>query len=109
MSSTLTVPEAAAQLDAHTREMVQWHFSPETGCPYWLEKAKSLDFNPLTDIHCFADILKFEHFDDEILRKEDPARFIPKAFGDRPYNVFETGGTTGMPKQRIGWEDYKTD
>ncbi len=27
----------------------------------------------------------------------------------RPFNIFETGGTTGMPKQRIGWEDYKTD
>ena len=109
MSSTLTISEAAAQLDAHTLEMVKWHFSPETGCPYWLEKAKSLDFDPLTDIKSFADISKFPHFDDEVLRKEDPAKFIPQAFAGRPYNVFETGGTTGMPKQRIGWDDYKTD
>jgi hypothetical protein len=34
---------------------------------------------------------------------------VPAAFKGRPYNVFETGGTTGMPKQRIGWDDYKTD
>ena len=109
MSSSLTPQAAAEALDAHTREMVKWHFSPETGCPYWLEQVPNLGFDPLKDITCFAEIQKFEPFDDEVLRKEDPARFIPKAFGNRPYNVFETGGTTGMPKQRIGWDDYMTD
>ena len=29
--------------------------------------------------------------------------------GGSPSRFFETGGTTGVPKQRIGWEDYKTD
>ena len=28
------------QLDAHVRAIVQWHFSPETGCPFWLDWAK---------------------------------------------------------------------
>jgi hypothetical protein len=28
---------------------------------------------------------------------------------NRPFYVFETGGTTGMPKQRIGWEDHLRD
>ena len=107
MSQAIT--EAQTRLDQHTRDMVSWHFSPETGCPYWLDQASSLPFNPLTDVTCFNDLLQFEAFDDEILRKEDPAQFIPKAFADRPYNIFETGGTTGMPKQRIGWDDYKTD
>lgn len=101
--------QATAKLDTHTREIVHWHFSPETGCPYWVEHAQSLNFDPLTEIQTFRDLLKFENFDDEILRREDPARFIPKAFANRPYNIFETGGTTGMPKQRVGWDDYKTD
>jgi phenylacetate-coenzyme A ligase PaaK-like adenylate-forming protein len=100
---------AAAALDAHTSEIIRWHFSPETGCPYWLDQAARLGWDPRQEIRCFADLGKFEHFDDEVLRKEDPAHFIPKAFAGRPYNVFETGGTTGMPKQRIGWDDYKTD
>jgi phenylacetate-coenzyme A ligase PaaK-like adenylate-forming protein len=108
MMSTEIV-EAQGALDAHTREMVAWHFSPETGCPYWLERAAGMGFDPLTDIQTFADMLKFDHFDDEVLRKEDPARFVPKAYAGRPYNVFETGGTTGMPKQRIGWDDFRTD
>lgn len=109
MSCDLTVEEARAALDERVRESMKWHFSPETGCPYWLARAKELDFDPIADVTCFADIQRFPNFDDEVLRKEDPARFIPKAFEGKPYNVFETGGTTGMPKQRIGWEDYKTD
>jgi len=34
---------------------------------------------------------------------------VPAKYRGRPYNIFETGGTTGMPKQRIGWDDYKVD
>jgi phenylacetate-coenzyme A ligase PaaK-like adenylate-forming protein len=107
MSSEIS--DAQAALDAHTRAMIQWHFSPETGCPYWLARSVDLGWDPRKEVTCFADLLKFDHFDDEVLRKSDPALFIPKAFAGRPYNVFETGGTTGMPKQRIGWDDYKTD
>ncbi len=103
------VETAAAELDRYTREMVEWHFSPETGCPYWLDWAKEANWNPLDEVHAFQDMMKFEAFDDAVLRDTDPARFIPAAYSDRPYNVFETGGTTGMPKQRIGWEDYKVD
>ena len=40
------VAEARARLDAHVREIVQWHFSPETGCPFWLDHAARLDFDP---------------------------------------------------------------
>jgi len=109
IDQTDAVAAANEALDQYTREMVQWHFSPETGCPYWLDWAKEADWNPLTEVTCFEDMMRFDNFDDEVLRDTDPARFIPAAFGDRPYNVFETGGTTGMPKQRIGWEDYKVD
>lgn len=102
---------AAAALDAHVRETIKWHFSPETGCDHWLDFAKAADFDPLTDVNTFDDIVRlFDHFDgDQILRFEPHERLVPKAFRGRPYNVFETGGTTGMPKQRIGWDDYKHD
>jgi hypothetical protein len=36
-------PVSIEQLDAHVREIVQWHFSPETGTPFWLDFAKKLD------------------------------------------------------------------
>jgi hypothetical protein len=43
------------------------------------------------------------------LRDRQPDVWVPAAFHGKPYNIFETGGTTGMPKQRIGWNDYKVD
>ena len=102
------VKAAQEKLDAYLREIVQWHFSPETGCPFWLGWAKK-NFDPRTEIKNFADLLKFPHFQDESLRDLQPEVWVPAKFKGRPFNVFETGGTTGMPKQRIGWEDYKTD
>ncbi len=104
-----TAQSAKAALDAWTREMVAWHFSPATGCDYWLKWAETSGWDPIKEIKSYEDMARFEHFDDEVLRKEQPERFVPKAFAGRPYNVFETGGTTGMPKQRVGWDDYKVD
>lgn len=104
------IQAAQAQLDAHVREIVAWHFSPETGCPFWLDWAKQAGFDPRQEVRSFADLLaKFPHFKDESLRDEQPEVWVPAAFKGRPYNIFETGGTTGMPKQRIGWNDYKVD
>jgi hypothetical protein len=34
---------------------------------------------------------------------------VPKAFADKPVYVFETGGTTGIPKSRIAIDDFRTD
>lgn len=96
--------------DAHVREIVRWHFSKETGTPVWLEWAKKAGFDPIKEIKGYRDIIeRFENFDDEALRKDPHEKWIPKAFEGRPFTIFETGGTTGMPKQRIGWDDYKHD
>ena len=112
MSTTTVSPEtiqaAQAQLDAHVREIIAWHFSPETGSPFWLDWAKK-NFDPRQEVKCFADVNKFPHFQDEWLRDLQPDVWVPAAFKGKPFNIFETGGTTGMPKQRIGWNDYKVD
>jgi len=100
---------AAAVLDAHVRETVRWHFSPETGCPFWLDWAKRAGWNPAEEIQSFEDLRRFPHFQDEWLRDEPNERWIPRPYAGRPFYVFETGGTTGMPKQRIGWEDHLRD
>ena len=42
-SATATARE---RLDAHVRDIVGWHFDPATGCPFWLDRAKTFDFNP---------------------------------------------------------------
>jgi len=38
--------DAKQKLDAHVREMVAWHFNPDTGCPFWLDYAAKLDWDP---------------------------------------------------------------
>ncbi|MEW6305679.1 MAG: hypothetical protein AB1705_19545 [Verrucomicrobiota bacterium] len=104
------IQAAKAQLDAHAVEIVKWHFSPDTGCPFWLDWAKKAGWDPAQEIKCFDDIIKkFPHFQDEWLRDLQPEVWVPAAFKGKPFNIFETGGTTGMPKQRIGWNDFRVD
>jgi len=100
-------PEDA--LNRHLREIIDWHFSPETGCPFWLDWASQQDWDVRQEIQTISDLDRFSRFEDNWLRFEPPERWVPKSYRGRPYNVFETGGTTGMPKQRIGWDDYKRD
>jgi phenylacetate-coenzyme A ligase PaaK-like adenylate-forming protein len=108
-ASPESVQAARQQLDRQTVEIVQWHFSEETGCPFWLDRRRSLGFDPLTAIQCFDDLQKFPPFEDEWLRGGPVERWRPKAFADRPTFVFETGGTTGIPKSRVVIEDHRTD
>src|SRR5207302_706197 len=65
---TARVQEAKARLDAHVREIIEWHFSPETGCPFWLEFASRLVWSPRKEIRCFEDLKKFPPFQDDWLR-----------------------------------------
>lgn len=32
--------------DAYVRPLMQWHFGPETGSPFWLDRRSRLDFDP---------------------------------------------------------------
>ena len=101
--------EAKDQLDAHAYEIVQWHFHESTGCPFWLGKKSELHFDPLTDVKCYDDIKKFPLFEDEWLRGGPISRWVPKGLQGKPVFVFETGGTTGIPKSRMVIEDHWTD
>jgi hypothetical protein len=97
-------------LDAQTYETVQWHFNPDTGCPFWLNyAAEELNFDPLADVKCFDDLKKFPPFEDEWLRGGPIRRWVPKGLDGKPAYVFETGGTTGIPKSRMVIDDFRTD
>jgi hypothetical protein len=50
--SLLDLPrvQPVADPQAYLQAAVHWHFSPETGSPYWLKRAQALDFNPRTDV-----------------------------------------------------------
>jgi hypothetical protein len=106
-----TVAEARKKLDEQTVRIVRLHFDPELGAPFWLEQAKSYDFDPLTDVNCFDDLKKFPLFEDDSLRGGPVTRFLPKKWYNEYKYVFETGGTTGIPKSRCvvrdHWIDYE--
>ena len=111
--TTVEVEQLAKQakeaLDAHTVEVVQQHFHESTGCPFWLEKKAELNFDPLTEVKCFDDLKKFPLFEDEWLRGGPISRWVPKAKAGQPTYVFETGGTTGIPKSRMVIDDFRRD
>lgn len=111
MSDSLAAKQhqAREQLDAHVREIVHWHFSPDTGTPFWLERAKTFKFNPLKDVQGYDDLKLFGLFEDEWLRGGPVRRWVPQALQNKPIYVFETGGTTGIPKSRINIEDFRID
>ena len=100
---------ARERLDRQVREIVQWHFNAETGSPFWLERAKQFTFDPLKDVRGFSDLRKFGLFEDEWLRGGPVRRWVPKAYAEKPIFVFETGGTTGVPKSRINVDDFRID
>ena len=103
------VKEARERLDAHAVEIVQRHFHESTGCPFWLEKKKELNFDPLTEVKCFDDLKKFPLFEDDWLRGGPVRRWVMRDMTDRPTYVFETGGTTGVPKSRVVVDDFRID
>ncbi len=103
------VNAAQTKLDAHTRDIVAWHFDPATGCPFWLDYVSKLGWDPRQEIQSYADLDKFPPFQDEWLRGGPVRRWVPKAYSDRPIFVFETGGSTGVPKSRINIDDFRID
>ncbi|MEV6054610.1 phenazine antibiotic biosynthesis protein [Streptomyces sp. NPDC052107] len=86
---------------------MEWHFNPDTGSPFWLERAKTLHFDPRSDIRTHEDLRLFPNVAAELrtVRAED---LIPRGYGQRPdvVGVFESGGTTGAPKRVVLLRDW---
>jgi hypothetical protein len=108
-ASAPQVEAARHALDGWVREIVAWHFDPQTGCPFWIDYAARLDWDPRTAIRGFADLRRFDAFKDEWLRGGPVQRWVPKGLAGKPVFVFETGGTTGTPKTRVACNDFRTD
>jgi phenylacetate-coenzyme A ligase PaaK-like adenylate-forming protein len=107
-SDVLDLP-IAAQPDPgeFIRAAMEWHFSPETGSRFWLERAASFAFDPRTDVRGPDDLALFPNLTDE-LRDVRVADLIPRGYGHRPdiVGVFESGGTTGPPKRVVILPDW---
>ncbi|MFJ6087907.1 phenazine antibiotic biosynthesis protein [Streptomyces sp. NPDC092369] len=93
--------------DEFVRAAMRWHFTPETGSRYWLERAERLGFDPLHDVRGVADLALFPDLTDE-LRDVRVSDLVPRGYGPRarPLNVFDSGGTTGAPKRVVQMADW---
>jgi len=89
------------------RAAMRWHFDPGTGSPFWLARARTLDFDPLTDVKAVDDLALFPNVCDELrdVRAED---LVPRGYGEKPdvCGIFESGGTTGRPKRVVVLRDW---
>ena len=107
--SLLDVPRQVPIHDPETylRAAMVWHFSADTGSPFWLRTAKDLDFDPLADINNFTDLRLFPNLVNE-LRSVAVEDLIPRGYGSpAPLpQIFESGGTTGAPKRTVQMPDW---
>lgn len=99
--------DAEVDPDEYLRAAIRWHFSPETGTPFWLSRKETLDFDPIADIRTTADLTRFPNVAGELraVRAED---LIPRGYGAKPdvVGVYESGGTTGAPKRVVLLQDW---
>ncbi|MCK1815686.1 phenazine antibiotic biosynthesis protein [Streptomyces sp. XM4011] len=92
--------------EAFIRAAMRWHFGPDTGTRFWLDRVDRLGFDPLRDVTSIDDLERFPDFCDE-LRDVPVADLIPRGYTDPDIvGVFESGGTTGTPKRVVILEDW---
>ena len=64
MATETRTTETREALDAWVREIIEWHFNPDTGCPYWLDWAKQAGWDPRQEVTSFKRIgirIEFVH------------------------------------------------
>lgn len=88
-------------LETRLAAVLNLHFDPRWGSPYWLERAAGLDFDPRRDIHSVSELRRFGPMPLEELSRRPVEDFIPRKFHGRlaEFITSETGGTTGRPKR----------
>ncbi|MEI7029435.1 phenazine biosynthesis protein [Streptomyces pratensis] len=88
------------EFDSHVRKLMAWHFDAATGSPFWLGKLDTLGFDPVTEVQGLDDLTRFPDVSSE-LRSVPAQDLIPRGLADRPFRVYDSGGTTGSPKRIV--------
>jgi phenylacetate-coenzyme A ligase PaaK-like adenylate-forming protein len=93
--------------DEFIQAAMQWHFGEDTGSPYWLRRARTLEFDPRGDVKTVEDLALFPNTVNE-LRDVPVEDLIPRGYRGRAEiaGIFESGGTTGAPKRVVGFTDW---
>lgn len=97
----------SSDLDEWVRHVVDIHFHPAHGAPFWLGREKELGIDARRDIRTYDDLALLGFFPMDALRTRNVLEFLPAGLAkDRgKLRVQETGGTTGTPA-RIAVRDF---
>ena len=101
----------------YIQNIMDIHFDPKFGTPYWLEREKRLGVNVrnmVKDLEDFRHFFSFKSLEEQIvyekdLRKIPLENFIPlKIREDKTRKIWysQTGGTTGLPKHGCWDSEY---
>lgn len=86
--------------------LMRWHFSKETGSPFWLGMREQLNFDPIKDVKTINDLRQFSDIS-HCLRQEPVANLMPQGLpADLHPQVYESGGTTGAPKYVVAYDAW---
>jgi phenylacetate-coenzyme A ligase PaaK-like adenylate-forming protein len=110
MRPTSSPPPQIAQpadLDEWVRHIIEIHFHPVHGTPFWIDRGKALGIDARTAIRGYEDLSLLGFFPMDALRTRNVLDFLPADVArDRArLRVHETGGTTGSPA-RIAVRDF---
>jgi len=96
-----------AQLEARLARVLDEHFDPRWGSPWWLECAAELGFDPRREIRGVADLARLPSVPRETLASLPVEHFVPRRHHEHrsDWIVSETGGTTGTPARTVFLSD----
>lgn len=94
-------------LTARLREVIDLHFDPVGGAPYWLERQERLRLDARREIRTLSDLAVLGPMDAGELARRPIEDFLPRAMLDRRAELIlaETGGTLGPPKFAVHLAD----
>jgi len=72
--------------DEYLRSAMAWHFGTDTGSPFWLARAATLGFDPISEIRSYTDLARFPNLTDEL---RDVDRLIAAIGGAMPISPTE--------------------
>ncbi|WP_456309587.1 hypothetical protein [Serratia proteamaculans] len=92
--------------DDFFKELMQWHFSPETGTDFWLGVRENLNFDPCTSIKGFRDLHQLSDISGG-LHNVPVAQLIPRGIPkELPHRMYEFDGKMGGKKHVIAYDEW---
>ena len=104
---SIAMPTEHGTVAERLARIIDLHFDPRFGSPYWLEKARQLGIDARKAIQSVDDLHRLGPMDETALATRPIEEFMPQSIWERRSEliVAETGGTLGRPKFAVHRND----